>query len=104
VFYSAKTGEAIDRYLRFRGKHRGPGLRNVLLGSKGPLTSDGIAEVVRRRIRDRPASCATTAGRLHPHLLRHYLADRRMSSALPLDSMLELGSGGKHDHAVCVET
>ena len=28
---------------------------------------------------------------LHPHLLRHYRADRWMTNGLPLDSMLELG-------------
>lgn len=90
VFYSAKTGEAIDRYLRIRDKHRARGLPNVWLGNNGALTSDGIAEVVRRR--SEMAGVLRDDGRpLHPHLLRHRWADLAMTNNMPLDSMLELG-------------
>ena len=90
VFYSAKTGEAIDRYMRIRDKHRARGSDRVWLGSNGPLTSDGIGEIVRRR--SAMAGVLRDDGRpLHPHLLRHYRADRWMTNGLPLDSMLELG-------------
>ena len=90
VFYSAKTGEALDRYLRIRDKHRAHGSDRVWLGSNGPLTSDGIGEIVRRR--SAMAGVLRDDGRpLHPHLLRHYRADRWMTNGLPLDSMLELG-------------
>jgi len=38
VFYSAKTGEAIDRSLRIRDKHRARLSDKVWLGGNGPLT------------------------------------------------------------------
>lgn len=90
VFYSAPTGVALDRYMRVRDKHRARSSPSVWLGSNGPLTSDGIAEVVRRR--SEMAGVLRDDGRpIHPHLLRHYRADRWMTNGLPLDSMLELG-------------
>lgn len=90
VFYSAKSGEASDRYLRVREKHRAHGLPNVWLGSNGPLTSDGIAEVVRRR--SEMAGVLRDDGRpLHPHLLRHRWTDLAMTNDMPPDSTLELG-------------
>lgn len=90
VFYSAPTGVALDRYMRVRDKHRARASQGVWLGANGPLTSDGIAEVVRRR--SEMAGVLRDDGRpIHPHLLRHYRADRWMTNGLPLDSMLELG-------------
>ncbi len=90
VFYSAPTGVALDRYLRVRDKHRAHGSDHVWLGSYGPLTPDGVAEVVKRR--SAMAGVMRDDGRpLHPHLLRHFRADRWMTNGVPLDAMLELG-------------
>jgi site-specific recombinase XerD len=90
VFFSADTGVALDRYFRVREKHRPRSSDRLWLGNNGPLTCEGIAEVVRRR--SEMSGVLRDDGRpLHAHLLRHYRADRWMSKGLPLDSMLELG-------------
>jgi site-specific recombinase XerD len=92
VTFSPQTAIAIDRYLRqARSKHRNAETTAALwLGPNGALTSDGVAEVVIRR--SRMAGVTRPDGRpLHPHLLRHFRADRWMTSGMPLDSMMELG-------------
>lgn len=63
--YGAKTGQAIDRYLRLRVKHRWAGLSLLWLGPKGPTTSSGLEQMLERR--------CVQAGidHIHPHQLRH---------------------------------
>jgi site-specific recombinase XerD len=60
----AKTVKAIDRYLRVRRSD----LPEFWLGSKGPMTPSGVAQMIRRR--------ATQAGlgHVHPHQFRHTFA------------------------------
>lgn len=63
-----KATQAIDRYIRVRGKHteaRGPWL---WLGRKGRLTDTGIAQMLRRR------ALEAGIGDIHPHLFRHTFA------------------------------
>ena len=63
VFYSAKTGEAIDRYMRIRDKHRARGsdrrLARQQRAARRP-TASARSFVGARRWR---GSCATTGGR-----------------------------------------
>lgn len=65
VPFGAKTSQAVDRYVRARKGHPLARSPRLWLGSKGPLTDSGIAQMLRRRCRD--------AGipQLHPHQLRH---------------------------------
>jgi len=65
---ASKTQQAVDRYLRMRKKHTGASSPALWLGARGPLTSNGVAQLLRRR--------CNQAGieQLHPHQLRHTAA------------------------------
>jgi site-specific recombinase XerC len=67
--FGSKTARAVDRYLRLRDRHRDASSRLLWLGRHGPLTSNGVAQLVRRRGRE--------AGlELHAHMLRHVFAHK----------------------------
>jgi site-specific recombinase XerC len=67
--FGSKTARALDRYLRLRDRHRDASSPALWLGRHGALTSNGIAQLVRRRGRE--AGLA-----LHAHMLRHVFAHR----------------------------
>lgn len=72
----AKTIRALDRYLRVRPQHHASG-ETVLawLGAKRkPLTSSGIAQMLKRRGKE------AGIGPLHPHQLRHSAAHAWLSA------------------------
>ncbi len=66
--YGAKAAQAIDRYLRVRGRHSQAACEWLWLGNKGGLTDSGLRQMVERR-----GIQAGIAG-LHPHQLRHTFA------------------------------
>lgn len=90
VPYSDRTVAAIDRYLRLRKKHRMAAVPALWVGPNGALTSEGVAEVVSRRSRmsgvTRPNGDA-----LHPHLLRHFMADRALRNGVSEGDLATLG-------------
>ena len=68
VGFSVSTAQALDRYMRLRRAHAYASRPELWLGARGPLTSNGIAQMLRRR-------CAQAGiGQLHPHQLRHTAA------------------------------
>ncbi|CAN5438098.1 tyrosine recombinase XerC [soil metagenome] len=66
--FGAKTGQSLDRYVRVRRAHSQARLDPLWLGRKGPMTSSGVAQMLRRRCRQ--AGIAM----LHPHQFRHYFS------------------------------
>ena len=68
VAFGAKTTRALDRYLRERERHDYEHLDRFFIGTRGPLTGSGLAQIVRR--------CGKAAGidGLHAHQLRHTFA------------------------------
>jgi site-specific recombinase XerD len=66
--FGRKAGEALDRYLRARARHKYADLPWLWLGLKGRLTEWGVVQVLRRR--------GVQAGipGLHPHQVRHTFA------------------------------
>lgn len=67
--FGPKTGQALDRYLLVRRKHKLAGRPELWLGTRGkPFTRSGIAQMLYRR--------CDQAGvpRIHPHQLRHTAA------------------------------
>jgi site-specific recombinase XerD len=67
VPFGRKTAQALDRYLRVRGRHKDRGSEWLWLGKQGRLNDSGIAQVVKRRSRQ--------AGiKAHPHTFRHTFA------------------------------
>jgi site-specific recombinase XerD len=68
VFWASRTGRTLDRYLRMRARHRHAASRSLFLGERGPLTPDGVRELLSVR-------CVQAAvEHLHPHQFRHTLA------------------------------
>jgi site-specific recombinase XerD len=67
--FGAKTGQAFDRYLRVRAKHRLADSPALWLGGRGgPMTGSGIGQMLGRR------SVQAGIGHVHPHQLRHTAA------------------------------
>jgi site-specific recombinase XerD len=66
--FGAKTGQAIDRYLRLRRSHTFAANAAAWLGLRGPVTPSGVRQILEKRCED--------AGipRIHPHQLRHTFA------------------------------
>lgn len=66
VPFGAKTGTAVDRYLRQRAKHPKVDLPALWLGGRGQgLTASGLEQMLRRRCR------RAGLDPIHPHQLRH---------------------------------
>jgi site-specific recombinase XerD len=66
--FGHKAGEALDRYLRARARHKHARLPWLWLGLQGRLTRWGLVQLLRRR-----GEQAGLPG-LHPHQLRHTFA------------------------------
>jgi site-specific recombinase XerD len=75
---SARTAQALERYLRIRSRHPLARRPELWLGEKnrGPLTSDGVRQMLDRRTEQ--------AGlpHIHPHQFRHTAADFAMRSGM----------------------
>lgn len=75
VPFSAKTAQAIDRYMRIRALHpKARTTTKLLLGQRGAISTDGV----RWRL-ELLAEAANVAG-LHPHAFRHSFADRWLAA------------------------
>jgi site-specific recombinase XerD len=69
VPFGAKAAADIDRYKRARGAHPDAASTHLWLGAQGPLSSDGVYQMIQRR-----GERAGLVG-MHPHRLRHAFAD-----------------------------
>lgn len=78
------TGQALTRYLRERGRHAQTASPWLWLGVKGPLTSSGVDQAIRRRAK------AAALPWLHPHALRHTAAHRWKSRGASDDDTMRL--------------
>jgi site-specific recombinase XerD len=70
VPFGTRTGQALTRYLRERKWAPYADVPSLWLGRKGPMSTSGIAQMLRRR--GRQAGITD----LHPHVLRHTAAHR----------------------------
>lgn len=66
--FGKKAARALDRYLRARGRHRDAVRPELWLGHLGPMTDNGLYQVLRKRAE------AAGLGNIHPHQLRHSFA------------------------------
>jgi site-specific recombinase XerD len=83
--FGARTSMALDRYLRTRARHPQAGTTDALwLGPKGPLSSNGIAQMLERR------GLQAGIGRIHPHQLRHTAAHAWKAAGGSEDDMMRL--------------
>lgn len=74
--FGTKTTDALDRYLRARKADKHAGAAGLWLGEKGkgPLTPNGVYQLVKRRGR------AIGLPTLHPHQFRHTSAHRWLAA------------------------
>jgi site-specific recombinase XerD len=72
--FENRCARALDRYLRVRSRHPAAHRDELWLGHAGPLSSDGVYQVVR----DRAAEAGL--GRVYPHQLRHSFAHRWLAA------------------------
>jgi len=91
VRYGDKTAAAINRYQRERAKHPNSSDPAWWIGTKGALTSSGIAQMLRRRCR--------RAGLepVHPHQFRHSFAAQWMASGGSEGDLMALAGWSSRD-------
>jgi len=91
VRYGVKAGAALNRYQRVRAKHPKSAEPGWWLGSKGQMTSSGIAQMVRRR--------CDQAGidQVHPHQFRHTFAAEWMASGGSEGDLMHLAGWSSRD-------
>lgn len=68
--FGARTGRALDRYIRARLTHRDAATPALWLGLRGPVTGNGLGQMLARRCK------AAGLDRIHPHQFRHTNAHR----------------------------
>jgi site-specific recombinase XerD len=83
--FGRKTAQALDRYLRLRGRHADSSSEWLWLGRKGRLGDTGVAQMLRRR-----AAEAGIDRNLHPHLFRHGFAHDMLSSGMQEGDLMRL--------------
>ncbi|MGV0795639.1 tyrosine-type recombinase/integrase [Mycolicibacterium elephantis] len=67
AYFGAKAGQALDRYIRERSKHRHSGDPALFLGERGRFTPDGVRE----RLKVRAGMAGLDPRTVHPHRFRH---------------------------------
>jgi len=68
VYFSARTVQALDQYIRIRAQHRWGHLPALFLSQRGAMTTDGARERLTVR-------CAQAGlPHIHPHQFRHTFA------------------------------
>lgn len=67
AYFGARTGQALDRYLRERSKHPHASSAALFLGERGSFTPDGVRE----RLKVRAAQAGLDPAAVHPHRFRH---------------------------------
>lgn len=67
AYFGAKTGQALDRYIRERAKHRHKASPALFLGERGRFTPDGV----RDRLKVRAEMAGLDPKTVHPHRFRH---------------------------------
>jgi len=67
AYFGARTGQALDRYVRERRKHRHASSAALFLGERGRFTRDGVRE----RLKVRADMAGLDPTKIHPHRFRH---------------------------------
>jgi site-specific recombinase XerD len=71
--FGHRTAMALDRYMRMRARHSRSNRKELWLGQRGRLTSNGVRQLLRKR------GHKAGIGDIHPHQLRHTFASNWLS-------------------------
>jgi site-specific recombinase XerD len=71
--FGNKTGQALDRYMRARNRHKNAAAPELWLARRGTFNESGLATMLRRRER-------AGIGKVHPHQLRHTFAHQWLAA------------------------
>lgn len=82
--FGAKTGQALDRYLRVRRQHAHEHLPNLWLGQRGTITN----ALIQLMLSERGHKVGIVG--LHPHLFRHTFIDRMKRSGMTEENIMQL--------------
>jgi site-specific recombinase XerD len=82
--FGAKTGQALDRYLRVRARHPMARLDAFWLGARGALTAEGIRQLLNRRAEQ------AGIGHIHAHQFRHSFAHEWRAAGGGDDDLMRL--------------
>lgn len=82
--FGRKTAQAVDRYLKVRGRHPAADSDWLWLGKKGRLTDNGVLQMVRRR--------GHQAGLAHVyvHVFRHTYAHQMLADGMQEGDLMRL--------------
>jgi site-specific recombinase XerD len=105
AYFGAKTGQALDRYIRERARHPHTSSAALFLGQRGRFTPDGVRE----RLKVRADMAGLDPATVHPHRFRHTNAhdfllaggqerDLKRLMGWRSDSMLERYGASAADH------
>ena len=72
--FGRKTAVALDRYIRVRARHRDADRPELWLGHAGPVTPNGVYQIIARRAEQ------AGIGKLNPHKFRHTFAHQWLSA------------------------
>lgn len=81
--FGANTGQALDRYLRVRSRHRHARSDALWLGDRGAMTTSGVRQVLTRR-------GSAVGVRVHPHMFRHTFAHKWKAAGGSDDDLMRL--------------
>ncbi len=84
ITFGPRTAQALDRYLRERRSHRDAERPELWLGHRGPVRSDGIAEILERRCE------AAGIPRIGAHAFRHLFAHTLLSAGMQETDLMRL--------------
>ncbi len=82
VTMGRQASEAMDRYLAVRDRHPDRAHAHLWLGTQGAMTTNGIAEVVKRRAEQ------AGIGPIHAHQLRHTAAHKARLRGMDDDAVM----------------
>lgn len=84
VYFSSRTGQALDRYVRVRATSRHANHPSLWLGERGPFTPDGVRERLNVR-------CAMAGiEHINPHRFRHTFAHDYLANGGQERSLMRL--------------
>lgn len=90
--FGVRTAKALRRYLRVRGSHAHADRPELWLGRRGPLLSEAVRRVLKRR-----AGEAKISGRVFVHQLRHTWAHEALDSGMNESDVQRLGGWRDRD-------